>query len=67
MGDLLPPWLRVGALVRVVATGAMGEVVEVSIRRRSADVDLGGGVVAELAWNDLAPEGWEGSGSELKN
>ena len=48
-----PPdlWSR----VRVIATGAEGTVVEVSRRHRTADVDLGEGIIAELAWDELEP------------
>ncbi len=49
-----PPF-EVGARVRVVPTGAEGVVVEVFRRHRSADVDLGDGVVAELPWAELEP------------
>jgi hypothetical protein len=41
--------------VRVVATGAEGTVVEVSRRHKTADVDLGDGIVAELPWEELEP------------
>jgi hypothetical protein len=44
---------RVGDRVRVRATGAEGVVVEVSRRHQSADVDLGDGITAELAWDEL--------------
>lgn len=43
----------VGQRVRVCATGAIGEIVELFPRHASADVDLGDGVVAELEWAEL--------------
>jgi hypothetical protein len=50
----LPPF-KVGDYVRVVATGAIGVVVELSRRHATADVDLGDGITAELAWDELEP------------
>ncbi len=44
---------RVGDYVRVRATGAVGQVVELSRRHRTADVDLGDGIIAELGWDEL--------------
>jgi hypothetical protein len=46
---------RVGEVVRVVATGAVGVVVEVSRRHETADVDLGDGITAELPWVEIEP------------
>jgi hypothetical protein len=43
----------VGARVRIVSTGAEGVIVEVFRRHRSADVDLGDGVIAEMPWDEL--------------
>ena len=43
----------VGSRVRVMATDAPGTIVEVSRRFRTADVDLGDGITAELDWDDL--------------
>jgi hypothetical protein len=45
----------VGQRVRIVATEAEGVIVEVFRRHRSADVDLGDGVVAEMPWDELEP------------
>jgi hypothetical protein len=47
-----PPFI-VGAAVRVRATGAVGTVVEVSLRHRTADLDLGDGIVAEMGWDEI--------------
>jgi hypothetical protein len=44
-------WTR----VRVVATDAVGTVVEVSRRHRTADVDLGDGITAEFDWAEIEP------------
>ena len=44
---------KVGSRVRVRATGVVGLVVEVFRRQQSADVDLGDGITAELAWEEL--------------
>jgi len=51
----LPPEapFRIGDYVRVVATGAIGVVVELSRRHQTADVDLGDGITAELLWDEL--------------
>jgi hypothetical protein len=46
---------EVWSRVRVVATGAEGTVVEVSRRHKTADVDLGDGITAELGWHELEP------------
>jgi hypothetical protein len=49
-----PPF-NVGDYVRVVATGAIGVVVELSRRHATADVDLGDCIIAELRWDELEP------------
>jgi len=52
-----PPFV-VGDRVRVVATGATGVVVEVLRRDAVVDVDLGDGITAEFAYDELAPVGY---------
>ena len=44
---------HVGQRVRVRATGAIGEIVELFVAHASADVDLGDGIIAELEWREL--------------
>ena len=44
-----------GARVRVRVTGVEGVVVEVSRRYRTVDVDLGDGITAEFAWDEVEP------------
>jgi hypothetical protein len=43
----------IGERVRVRATGAVGTVEEISVRRRTMDVDLGDGIVAEFTWDEI--------------
>ena len=44
---------QVGERVIIKATGAEGVIVEVFRRHRSADVDLGDGVIAEMELDEL--------------
>ena len=54
MAESAEPFV-VGARVRIISTGAEGVIVEVFRRHRSADVDLGDGVIAEMLWDELEP------------
>jgi len=54
MPDALDAFV-IGIRVRIVSTGAEGVIVEVFRRHRSADVDLGDGVIAEMPWDELEP------------
>ena len=46
---------EIGSRVRVIATLAEGTVTWVSRRHRTADVDLGDGITAELSWDEIEP------------
>jgi hypothetical protein len=52
-GNPTEPPFTVGMRVRVLATGATGTVVEVLRRFATVDVDLGDGVTAEFAYDEL--------------
>lgn len=45
----------VGSRVVVLATGAVGTVVEVSRKDRWVDVDLGDGITVEFNWDEIEP------------
>ena len=44
---------REGDLVRVVTTGAIGRVVEVDSRYKTAEVDLDDGIYADFGWDEI--------------
>lgn len=52
-GPTQEPALAPGRRVRVRKTGAEGPIVEISRRHRTADVDLGDGIVAEFSFDEI--------------
>jgi hypothetical protein len=59
--------LEVGMRVSVVATGAVGVIVEIFPRHRSVDVDLGDGVTAEFGYDEVAVVDPGGAGPSEPN